>query len=155
MLFNLKDKNDLRFGWRKIQLSRGWLGALCPIDSPWKCKALWKLNCNAHMIYCFLKLRCQWVRDFLRNWVFLARASLGRRGKGILQLKGGNKQFQVFWPREWKIFTVVCHKLGTIFHILLLFSANYCGQTVRYISMRPTAFKNSIFLLFMLNFSDF
>ena len=42
--------------------------------------------------------------------------------------------------------TVVCHKLGTMWRIFLLFSAKYCDQTNRDIAMGPTASKNLIFL---------
>jgi len=45
------------------------------------------------------------------------------------------------------IITVMFHKLGTMYHILLLILANYCGQTIRDISMGLTAFKKFIFLL--------
>ena len=51
--------------------------------------------------------------------------------------------------------TVMFHKLGTMYYILLLFLTKYCGQTVRDIAMGPTASKNFIFLLSWLIFSDF
>ena len=47
---------------------------------------------NAHMINCFLKLRCKWVNDFLLNW--------GRLGS-CLQ-KRGQQTISNFLTREWK-----------------------------------------------------
>ena len=63
---------------------------------------------NAHMINCFLKLRCKWVNDFLLNW--------GRLGS-CLQ-KRGQQTISNFLTREWKNL-IDCDMISSVFFSLL------------------------------------